>query len=90
MMTTIKDLSDAKFEHITKHNKEPETIAISYDDGVSLLDQLALMQSFSITAKVEKMMMGGDRTEITKFLNNMTMYGMKVIIADVVIGSNES
>jgi hypothetical protein len=88
-MLTFNDIKRTLDALMRDQNSRPKTVAISYDDGVNLLNQWVMMRSSSDTQEISEMLIRGDRGEITTKLNNMTAYGVKLIIADLVIKGEE-
>ena len=59
---------------------DPETMAISYDDGIKLLEEYG---DLSHHGKIKNMIMNSDRDEIKKHLNSCKVFGVKLVVADL-------
>jgi len=84
-MSIIDEIYDTRNTSIKIKNLRPETIGMSFDDGVRLLREASNNPSGTLDAsEIDKMLMRYDREEIKKTLKNVTVYGMKIVISDII------
>lgn len=85
IMSIIDEIYDTRNTSIKIKNLRPETIGMSFDDGVRLLREASNNPSGTLDAsEIDKMLMRYDREEIKKTLKNVTVYGMKIVISDII------
>jgi hypothetical protein len=81
----LKEIKKARDEFIESENTAPRTIALSYLDGLDLLVEYSKTTGYFCEKEIDTILMKGDRAEITKKLNTMIIYGMKLTITDITI-----
>jgi hypothetical protein len=67
----------------------PTSIAVTYAGGVRLLEGYITGCSYTHYKDAQQMLMRGDRVEITEYLNNTSILGLKIIVADIVMGDTD-
>ncbi len=79
----LKEINKARQRYREFTGDTPRDLAISYDDGLCLL----IESSKSIQSpEIEDMLLRGNRAEIKAHLNGATVYGMELIVVDMVVG----
>ena len=95
-MMELSEFNKARCDYRAKHNRNPMSAVITYEQGFNLLQTMVddrLLDSLScidLRHDIEKLLMEGDREKIKEHLNKMTMYGMQLIVGDIIIPTGDS
>jgi hypothetical protein len=84
-MHILSKLAIAQTEFNSQHssNDIPKIAAISYDDAKELLAELSRHVLCGFDPECESILIRGDREEIINKVQQITMRGMKIVVADI-------
>lgn len=80
----------SQFMNLSKLCAPPNSIGVTYEDGVDLLDELIRTTGYTNNMgydyiEIHKLLLENNREKIIELLNSTSIYGMKITVSDVTI-----